>query len=360
MFKGKVVTAVGALSSAALDGVSAAALMTDGVSISGFGATGFRPFSEGQRAVLHAISESGPGADTRPASQIVGTAHADLLRGFDDVDLIGFEGHLMSFDPASRIGDGQALAEVLDRPVVWDFRSADLELGGQGDPLTPFYHFALAKWLGAEQPLAFLTLGAVARLTWVDPRFDRPDIPGAVLAFDTGPGGGLPDALMRARGRPDAGDAAHLAAKGEVDDRVVTGHLAHRYFHRMPPKLVGPDTFAGLLGSVGHLSDPDAAATLTAIAAISVNVGIEHCPSPPKRLLVSGKGRHDLPLMRMLDAAFDCPVDRVDDVGLDGDRLDAQAVAYLAVRVVNGLPTSCPGTTGVRAAVCGGTISRPG
>ncbi len=360
MFKGKVVTAVGAMSSAALDGVSAAAVMTDGVTITGFGPTAYQSYSEDQRAVLRAVAQSGPGADTTTASKIVQSAHADLLGGFEDVDLVGFDGHFLTSDPESQIGDGQALAEGLGRPVVWDFRSSDLELGGQGDPLSPFYYFALAKWLGAEKPLAFLALGAVARLTWVDPRFDRPDMPGAVLAFDTGQGSGLPADMMRACGRPEAGDAARLAAKGEVDDRVVTSHLAHRYFHRMPPKLVAPDTFAGLFASVGHLSDPDAAATLTAISAISVSVGMEHCPSPPKRLLVSGAGCQDLPLMRMLDAALDCPVDRVEDVGLNGDMLDAQAVAYLAVRVVNGLPTSCPGTTGVRAAVCGGTISRPG
>jgi anhydro-N-acetylmuramic acid kinase len=364
MFKGKVVTALGAMSGAGLDGVSAAALTTDGGTIIGFGDTAFRPYSEEERAAIQAVSGRGPGLDTSAAAEIVETAHADLLRRFEVGDLVGFDGHTIAHDPAiqspSQIGDGRVLAEVLGRPVVWDFRSADLELGGQGAPLAPFYHFALAKWLGADQPLAFISLGTVARLTWVDPGFDRPDVPGAVLAFDTGPGTGPLGDLLRARHRLTAGEEIRLAQEGSVDDGVVTRHLADGYFHRMPPKLVGPDTFAGLLAAVAHLPDADAAATLTAVAAISVSVGMEHCPIPPKRLLISGAGRHHLTLMRMLDAALDCPVELVDDVGLDGDMIDAQAIAYLAVRVANGLPTTCPGTTGVRAAVCGGTISRPG
>jgi anhydro-N-acetylmuramic acid kinase len=87
--------------------------------------------------------------------------------------------------------------------------------------------------------------------------------------------------------------------------------------------------------------------------------GIEHCPQPPARMWVAGGGRHNPTLMAMIAAAVDCPVTPVEDAGLDGDMIEAQAFAHLAVRVARGLPTSCPGTTGVRAAVGGGTVSQP-
>jgi anhydro-N-acetylmuramic acid kinase len=150
-----------------------------------------------------------------------------------------------------------------------------------------------------------------------------------------------------------------LAATGGVDDAVVTGFLHHSYFHRMPPKSLDRDAWTGLQAAVAHLPDADAAATLTACAAMALARGMEHCPARPQRLLVTGGGRHNATLMAMIAMACDCPVEPVEAAGLDGDMLEAQAFAYLAVRVARGLPTSCPGTTGVRAAVGGGTISRP-
>ena len=117
--------------------------------------------------------------------------------------------------------------------------------------------------------------------------------------------------------------------------------------------------FSEMIGLVGELSDADAAATLTAMCAAGVAQGMEHCPQKPGRVLVTGGGRHNPLLMEMLAVSLDCPVAPVEAVGLDGDMLEAQAFAHLAVRVARGMPTSCPGTTGVRAAVGGGIVSVP-
>ncbi len=127
----------------------------------------------------------------------------------------------------------------------------------------------------------------------------------------------------------------------------------------MPPKSLDRNDFSSLVEAVAGLSDADAAATLTAAAAAAVAKGAEHFPAPVSRLLVTGGGRHNAVLMAMLADLMPCEVVPVEAVGLDGDMLEAQAFAYLAVRVAMGLPTSCPGTTGVRAAIGGGQISRP-
>lgn len=363
MFKDGPVRVLGAMSGTSLDGVDAAVLVTDGVTISEFGPTGYRAYSGAERAVLRDALGRWPGDDVAAAAEVVETAHAQLLSTFDACDLIGFHGQTLAHDPSGRgthqIGGGQILAEILQTPVIWDFRSADVELGGQGAPLVPFYHFALAKWMNATAPLAFLNLGGVGNITWVDPGYARPEDPGALLAFDTGPANAPLNDLMQARCGAASDQDGALAAAGTVAEDVITDLLHNAYFYRFPPKSLDRNTFAGLADAVAHLCDADAAATLTAAAAMSVAEGLQHCPTPPDAFYVCGGGRHNPTLMAMLRASLSIPVHMVEDVGLDGDMIEAQAFAYLAVRVARGLPTSCPGTTGVRAAVSGGTLSKP-
>lgn len=357
------ITALGAMSGTSLDGVDAAVIVTDGVDILGFGESAYRAYSEAEAAMLKAALGKWPGDDLAQVSELIETVHAEVLCGFEDVDLVGFHGQTLAHDPANarthQCGDGQVLADVLNLPVIWDFRSADVEMGGQGAPLAPFYHFALARWIKADSPVAFLNLGGVGNLTWVDPRLPKPESDGALLAFDTGPANApLNDLMMQRRGVAFDCDGA-LAAEGCVHDAIIDAFLEHAYFYKMPPKSLDRDDFSALFEAVSELSDADAAATLTAAAAMGVVKAMEHCPSQPKRVLVTGGGRKNPTLMAMLAAGLDMPVGVVEDVGLDGDMLEAQAFAYLAVRVKRGLPTSCRGTTGVRAAVSGGTLSWP-
>ena len=122
-------------------------------------------------------------------------------------------------------------------PVVWGFRSADMKFGGQGAPLAPFYHFALAKWMKADAPIAFLNLGGVGNLTWIDPTKPVPEAEGALLAFDTGPANAPINDLMMARlGQPFDDGGGAIAATGKVDDGIIAAFLTHPYFHRVPPK----------------------------------------------------------------------------------------------------------------------------
>jgi anhydro-N-acetylmuramic acid kinase len=234
-----------------------------------------------------------------------------------------------------------------------------MEMGGQGAPLAPFYHWACARYIGAEGPVAFLNLGGVGNLTWADPRMDAPEAPGACLAFDTGPANAPVDDLMRARGRGDRDEGGALALKGRVDRDIVSAAMGARYFAKMPPKSLDRDAFADLLEVVADLSDADAAATLAAVSVAAVARGMVHLPEPPEQVLVTGGGRKNAALVGGLRAALQCPVLPVEEAGLDGDFLEAQAFAYLAARVLNGLPTSAPGTTGVAAPVGGGRRSLP-
>lgn len=358
------VRALGTMSGTSLDGVDAAVVETDGEGIAGFGPSGYRPYSEAESAVLRAALGRWPGeAGVEAAAQVVEAAHRALLAGFEAPALVGFHGQTLAHAPRTRgshqVGDGAALARALGVPVVWDFRSNDIALGGEGAPLAPFFHFALARYIGATAPIAFLNLGGVANLTWVDPGADKPEDDGALLAFDTGPANAPLNDLMQARRGVPFDDGGALAASGQVDSALVAAFLEHPYFFRIPPKSLDRDAFAPLAGALGTLSDADAAATLAACAVAGVARGMEHCPVLPARVLVSGGGRHNAALMAGLAQALEMPVEPIEAVGLDGDMLEAQAFAYLAVRTVRGLPTSCPGTTGVAAAVGGGVLSLP-
>jgi anhydro-N-acetylmuramic acid kinase len=350
------------MSGTSLDGVDAAMVLTDGVRIHDFGPHAYRPYTDAERDTLRAALGQWPGDPAvQSATEAVETAHAEVLSRFTGADVVGFHGQTLAHDPRGRgthqAGNGDLLAEILDLPVVWDFRSNDVRLGGQGAPLAPFFHHACALWAKLTEPTAFLNMGGVGNLTWVDPRIANPE--SACLAFDTGPANAPVNDLMQTRLGMAHDEGGTLAASGTPDEGIIAAFLAGAYFHRMPPKSLDRNDFPGLLPAVAHLSNADAAATLTAAAAAAVARGTEHFPHLVTRILVTGGGRHNAALMRDLAARTSLKIAPVEDIGLNGDMLEAQAFAHLAVRVMRGLPTSCPTTTGVSAAVGGGRISRP-
>ena len=361
MLEGIAVTALGTMSGTSLDGVDAAVVETDGVRIFGFGPVAYRAYSVAEQEVLRAHLGLWPDQDVTAAARIVEDAHIAVMAVFRDIAVAGFHGQTLAHDPRGRgthqCGDGDRLAAALDYPVVWDFRSADMAAGGQGAPLAPFYHFALAKLIGARAPVAFLNLGGVGNLTWVDPACADPADPGALLAFDTGPANAPINDAMRARLGRGYDDNGQVAAAGVPDMQALAAFCADPYFVLPPPKSLDRDHFRALGPATAHLGDADAIATLTHAVVWSVASAMAQCPRPPARLLVTGGGRRNATLMAGLAAICGLPVDPVEAVGLDGDMLEAQAFGYLAVRVLRGLPISAPGTTGVPMPARGGRVS---
>jgi anhydro-N-acetylmuramic acid kinase len=198
----------------------------------------------------------------------------------------------------------------------------------------------------------------VGNVTWVDPTVTAPEL--ACLAFDTGPANAPINDLMHSRLGKAQDLNGEMASQGTADQTLIARFLDHSYFYRMPPKSLDRNDFHGILDVVSALSNADAARTLTAFAALAVASGTDHFPKPVQRMLVGGGGRLNPVLMDELRANLPgVTVEPVEAAGLDGDMLEAQAFAYLAVRVARGLPTSCPRTTGVAAAIGGGKISKP-
>jgi anhydro-N-acetylmuramic acid kinase len=275
-------------------------------------------------------------------------------RAAKEIGLIGFHGQTILHEPDQRrtvqIGDGALLARRTGIDVVNDFRSDDVAAGGQGAPLAPILHDALAA--GLERPLAVLNLGGVGNVTWIGDALDEPRL----LAFDTGPANALiDDWALRHTGRALDRDGV-LARSGQVDEALLQTWLQHPYFALPAPKSLDRDAFRAFMPD--GLSAADGAATLTAFTAASVAKALALLPRPPRRWLVTGGGRHNPVLMSALRERLSAPVEAVESVGWDGDALEAQAFAYMAVRAKAGLPISFPGTTGVPQPLTGGKLHR--
>lgn len=362
------VWAIGLMSGTSMDGVDAALIATDGVRVTARGPALTLPYDAGFRKRLRAVLGDGVDPDATAAVEAELTdAHAKAVRLLlasaqrkaGEIAVIGFHGHTVHHAPAlgvtRQIGDGVRLARQIGAAVVTDFRMADIEAGGEGAPLAPLYHLALAADL--PRPLAILNVGGVANVTWIgesDPAAPLESIP--VLAFDTGPGNALlDDWAERHTGEPIDRDG-QLAASGKIDEAVLSALLDDGYYQRPPPKSIDRPSLDGL--PVARMSAADGAATLAAFTAAAVGIAAAHFPAPARKWLVTGGGRRNPVLMKALAAVLSAPVGTVEDAGWDGDALEAQAFAFLAVRALRGRPLSLPAITGARAAATGGRIHR--
>jgi anhydro-N-acetylmuramic acid kinase len=349
-------TALGLMSGTSLDGIDVALLRTDGEFLIETGPWATYPYEAYLRELVRDVL--GARGFVGGVEEELTLAHASAVSRFlaeqgisaKAVDLVGFHGHTILHRPHDgrtiQIGDGALLARETGIAVVNDFRSADVAEGGQGAPLAPLFHAALAG--GLDLPVAVLNLGGVANVSWIG-------ADNAVIAFDTGPGNAPVDDWVRHRtGRAMDIDGA-LARAGRVDRAILAKLLDHPYFEKPPPKSLDRDDFDWRAAQ--DMSVEDGAATLAALTAHGVARAAGHFPAPARRWLVTGGGRHNPAIMSALAEALGVGVEPVEAVGWQGDALEAQAFAWLAVRSYRALPLSLPSTTGVRRPLTGGRLN---
>ena len=361
------------MSGTSLDGVDAAVIETDGERIAAFGPVEYRPYRENERAVLRqALAEAVALTDrtARPgilaeAEALTTRVHAEtveellLRRGLKaaDIAVIGFHGQTVIHKPAEKltvqIGDGAALAKRLHIPVVYDFRQADVMAGGQGAPLVPVFHRAIAQTVQRPHPIAVLNIGGVANITYVN---SGPE----PIACDTGPGNALIDDFMRARTGAPYDDNGDAAAGGTPNRAFIAKVLEHPFFDQKPPKSLDRNAFAFANIGLPEFSVPDGAATLSALTVAAVARVVPHLPEPPRAWIVGGGGGRNRTLMRMLaETLAPATVETADQAGWSADALEAQAFAFLAVRCLRGLPITFPATSGAPRSLTGGVVAQP-
>lgn len=353
MKAGEVYTSLGLMSGTSMDGVDAAVIRTDGERV--IERLGFQsaPYPKRFRdQIATCLNRRGdPDGVLAETEHAITQIHANLVKSFGGgIDVIGFHGQTIWHDPAQgktlQVGNARFLANMTGLPVVHDFRSNDMAHGGQGAPLIPVYHRAIVE----TKNTAVINIGGVGNVTFIGDAGD-------LIAFDTGPGNALIDDLVRAHNKGDFDAGGAVGLSGMVDEARLRQWMQNPYFHAPPPKSLDRNDFDGC--DVSDMSLADGAATLAAFTAQSIIAASRHLPTSPDQWVVCGGGRHNLAIMQGMQRLTNAPVINADDLGWDGDAIEAEGFAFMAVRSMLGLPLSFPSTTGVSHPITGGRIVNP-
>ena len=367
--------AVGLMTGTVLDGnIDVALLRTDGETVAEFGAWRLAPYDADLRALLAETLEAArawnfegedPPIFAEAEARLTAAqaeAVADLVRregpGLAAVAAVGFHGQTVlhrapqpgRLGATRQLGCGAALAARLGVPVAFAFRSVDMAAGGQGAPLSAAYHAALLRAAACGPETAVLNLGGVANISWQG-------ADGRLIAFDTGPANAPINDWVRAHdaGEMDRGGA--LAQAGRVDEARLARLAEHPYLAAPPPKSLDRFDFGAEMAEGCGLED--GAALLTAFTCAAVGRGLDLLPHRPGRLIVCGGGRHNPAIMAALPRRAGVEALPAEAMGWRGDAIEAECFAFLAMRVLRGLPISFPDTTGAPHPLPGGRLARP-
>ncbi len=265
-----------------------------------------------------------------------------------------------------QLGNPQVVASLTGVPIVSDFRSADMALGGQGAPLAPYIDHLLFS--DPDRGVVVQNIGGIGNVTVLA----KGALPSQVWAFDTGPGNMIIDAVVEwgSEGAAHYDDGGLIASEGEVDRTLLASLMEDPYFSKQPPKSTGREVYgAGFVGEfiqrsvVRGLSYADIVATATAFTAATITDAYHRFVLPTcaiDRVVVCGGGARNKTLLAMIASALEADVVTSDEVGvLDTDR-EAMAFALLAHASMMGLPANIPAVTGARRAVVLGTVTMEG
>ena len=388
--RGKVV-AIGLMSGTSHDGISAAVVELDERSRPPARLIAFQTFPYPARFRKELLDAS---ADEKIGAAAISTLNFALGRELgraaigiarranvvlSDVAFIGSHGHTVFHVPPRRImrgqlastlqlGESAIIAAATGVPVVSDFRTMDLALGGEGAPLAPLAHL----WMFADpkRGRVVLNIGGIANATYIPPgaRLGNPDL----IAFDTGPGNGMIDALASriSAGRMRMDRDGRIAASGHVNRSLLAKMMQHPYFRRRPPKSTGreefgPDLLDRFVADAREMKivDHDLLATVTALTAQSI---ADSCRQfifrrgPVNQLIVTGGGAKNPTLIRMLAAALpELEVIAAGAVSVDGDAVEAVSFAILGYQMLRGRQGNIPSVTGARGPAILGKLTLP-
>lgn len=368
--------AIGLMSGTSMDGIDIAVLRTDGQRAVERGPNGFFPYEaafsrrielalDAAKGIQDRAERPGDLADlereiTHRHAQAVNRFISGLSERFQNPEIIGFHGQTVLHRPDKaltvQLGDGHSLAEQSGIPVVFDMRANDMENGGQGAPLAPAYHVALATSVPAAAqnfPVVFVNIGGISNITYVPEKGDP-------IAFDSGPGNALIDQWVSEHAGVPIDQNGKIASEGGLITRVVDAYLDDPYFEMTAPKSLDRGDFT--LEKAAGLELADGARTLASVSARAIFAAGEQMPVMPKLWILCGGGRknpHIAADLSELVQARGGDVVVADDVDLNGDAMEAEAWAYLAVRSLKGLPLTYPTTTGCRKEVSGGVLAAP-
>ena len=282
------------------------------------------------------------------------------------IDVIGFHGQTIFHDPTKKVtkqlGDGKLLSQLTKKKVVYDFRQNDLENGGQGAPLTPTFHSAIAnkinKKFNLKFPISILNIGGIANITCMVSNKDLMYL-NEIYAYDISPGNCLIDEWVRKNSKEKYDKEGLLAKSGKVDKLILNQALENFNLNLNYDKSLDIKDFDIFFAK--GLSLENGAATITDFTAKLIADGMNYSHEMSKtqiyKWLVCGGGRKNRYLLKAIEKNFEkITIDPIEKYEINGDFIESQAFAFLAIRSLEKMPISFPTTTRCREPITGGVI----
>ena len=361
---GKIYTALGLMSGTSMDGVDASIIKSDGNTEYSTILDEYFEYKDTVREKLINIREKVLiSDDLKTYSEEINLLereitlfHADvtnqiLEKSKTKVDFLGFHGQTILHNPKKKItkqlGNGKLLSEITKKIVIYDFRQNDLNNGGQGAPLTPIYHKLLAKNFKEEGkiklPIIILNIGGIANITSINKDYE-------MISMDIGPGNCLIDKWIRVNSNKKFDKDGDIAKSGKIDKFILEQAIENFYYNSLSNKK-SLDINDFDISFAKGLSLEDGAATIAELTSDILS----------KKLLddniyVCGGGRKNKFLIDLIQSKIKNNIFQIDNLGINGNFVESQAFAYLAIRSFLKLPISFPGTTGCKEPCTGGVM----
>jgi anhydro-N-acetylmuramic acid kinase len=359
----KIYKAIGLMSGTSMDGIDLALIESDGKKIINRLHFDYLPYEKDFKLRLKALIYSDPKlSEIKLIENELTLIHAKLVNNFlaknniknSEIDLVGFHGHTIFHDPKQnitwQIGNAHLLAHKVGINVVADFRTRDLALGGQGAPLVPIYHSYL--FANQTRPVAILNIGGISNITYLKDENEN-----TIEAFDICFGNAPIDDLMQRKLGRDFDENGKLAKSGSINFAIANRVLQHELFTKTPPKSFDRDDFKAVLAPVNDLKIADSLATFAYIHAKALEINLNFFDPKPKEIFICGGGRKNIALIDEIKKLMpEIKIKTTEEIGFNGDAIEAEAFAFLGIRSLLDLPISFKNTTGVVAASSGGVL----
>lgn len=352
----KKLISLGLMSGTSMDGINATIVETDGKSLKRMGVSGIYSYGKKTKTYLNEkhIDYS------EDLNNLITNDHAaaalDLIKKHSiSPDIIGFHGqtiyHNYNEKISIQLGNPDLLSKITKCDVVGNFREADLKNNGQGAPIAPIYHKQLMIEKKLDFPCCFLNIGGISNITYWDGT--------NLIGFDTGPGNTLIDNYVKKHFKINFDNFGKLALRGKPDYYIIETFLKINFFENKFPKSLDKNELNEFLSMLTYrnLSHYDKIATITNLTIFSIKKSITLLPETPKVIIISGGGEKNLYLINGLKKELDMVVKTANEIDLPGEMIEAELIAYLAVRRLYGLPITFPSTTGVDRCMIGGEIN---
>ncbi len=347
---------IGLMSGTSVDGIDLSLVLSNGLKLKRTGINSITPYRIETKNLIEAFLKNPKRllkneGDLQRINGLITVDHANAVKKILKENkilpkLVGFHGQTVLHDPKNKstfqLGDGVLLSKLLKIDVVCDFRSIDIEKGGQGAPIAPIYHKSIIEDLNLDLPSVVINIGGIANLTYWDGN--------NILGFDTGPGNNLMDNFMQINFKRTFDENGSMAKLGKADFNLIKTFLNEKYFNKYPPKSLDRlDLFSNVsFNRISKLKDIDAMATFCHLTALSIRNSFKFLPKKPLFSIIVGGGQNNKFLVSLLKKYLSTKTFTSNELFIPGDFIESELIAFLSVRKFYNLPSSFPNTTGVR------------